>query len=194
MALEIPLSQGLSAFIDEEDADLILPFKWYAQQIGELAYAVANNSGAIVQMHRVIMSPPPDRIVDHKNRNGLDNRRHNLRICSHAENLRNTKKRSSAVSSRFKGVSRSRNGGGWQAEIEQNGQRLFLGKFCSEIKAAEQYDRAARLMFGKFALTNKMLGLLDGTEDRVITNLARAREKKAWKAKMKLVGLSARIA
>ncbi len=74
--------KGLYALVDEDDYDKVSKTKWY------LVNGYARSRGG-VSMHRAIMSPPCDMVVDHKNHNKLDNRKCNLRICSQHENSKN---------------------------------------------------------------------------------------------------------
>lgn len=160
--VRVPLTRGLTAVIDEADAERVRARKWNAQKGGHTwyAYTMVRREGVqrSLSMHRFILEVGDDELIDHRNGDGLDNRRANLRSCSHAENLRNQRKRDDATS-RFKGVHRAANGR-WRVEIEQNGERLTLGTFLDEERAARQYDRAARIFFGSFARTNATLGLL----------------------------------
>jgi hypothetical protein len=94
--------------------------------------------------------------VDHWNRDTLDDRRSNLRICLRGQNNTNSRKRSrpAGTSSRFKGVSWRKQKGRWVAKIRKNDSHYFLGYFDSEEDAARAYDAAARRIFGEFARTN----------------------------------------
>lgn len=74
--------RGLYAIIDEEDYDRVSKYNWHYSN----GYAVNNFD---LRMHRLIMNPPHNMVVDHKNHNKLDNRRSNLRICTQFENSQN---------------------------------------------------------------------------------------------------------
>jgi hypothetical protein len=106
-------------------------------------------------MHREIAGPGPGQVVDHINHDGLDNRRCNLRVCSHAENVRNQRGQYGR-SSRYKGVSRDRRLGKWRAQIWHNGKHTYLGLHDSETAAAEAYNAKARELFGEFAYLNEV--------------------------------------
>jgi len=114
-------------------------------------------------MHRAIMNPPDGTVVDHINRNSLNNRRCNLRICTQKENLRNGRP-SRRSTSRFKGVYFDKQTRKWIAKIGYNGKTIHLGSFEDEVEAAKAYDRKAYELFGDFAYLNfpeeigKMLG------------------------------------
>jgi hypothetical protein len=92
--------------------------------------------------------------VDHVNGDGLDNRRSNLRVCTHAENARNQSSRTRMSTSRFRGVVWAKDRRKWRAMIGDNGRTVHLGNFTDEIEAAQAYDRAAREMYGAFARLN----------------------------------------
>lgn len=153
MARIIPLTRGLSTVIDDADLALVSRFSWQAflAKSGQW-YATNRKCG---RLHRLIMDAPAGMQVDHRNGNTLDNRRDNLRICTHQQNQWNRKR--SPGRSRFKGVtfwgSRPTRKP-WMARIEKNGKRIGLGYFATEAEAAQAYDRAARELFGEFAAPN----------------------------------------
>lgn len=142
------------AVIDAEDYQKVCEVKWHFSE-GYVKDADGN------RLHRLIMGLPRDSYleVDHRNHDGLDNRKTNLRICSHAQNVRNRKK-SCTNTSGFKGVDFKKDTGKWAARIGVNGTRKHLGSFVSILDAARAYDTAAIEKFGQFAATNKELGLL----------------------------------
>ena len=104
-------------------------------------------------MHRAIMNPPDGTVVDHINRNSLNNRRCNLRICTQKENLRNGRP-SRRSTSRFKGVYFDKQTRKWIAKIGYNGKTIHLGSFEDEVEAAKAYDRKAYELFKDFAYLN----------------------------------------
>ena len=105
-----------------------------------------------VLMHRFIVNPREGYVVDHINGNKHDNRRGNLRECTHGENRQNSRK--SRGTSRFKGVFWNTRRGKWGAAISCEGKMIHLGSFTDEIEAAQAYDRAAVKYFGAFACLN----------------------------------------
>ncbi len=153
---EVLLSRGLVAVIDDCDFELVSQFRWCARPrcSGDSKFYAHRRSGPNkwVFMHRFVMriadSSYPE--IDHKNGDGLDNRKENLRICTHIQNLANSGSRGGT--SQFKGVSRHRKK--WQVSIRADGKRFFLGVFDKEIEAALAYDREAILHHGEFALLN----------------------------------------
>ncbi|MBM0275132.1 AP2 domain-containing protein [Micromonospora tarensis] len=153
MTVEIPLTQGHVALVDDEDAELVLPFTWRAESRGEVLYAVRTvPAGSPVSryMHKLLTGY--DR-TDHANGNGLDNRRANLRRATHAQNASNmVAHRDSA--SRFKGVTWHAQRRRWTARIASAGRYLYLGLFDDDEAAARAYDERARELFGEFAAVN----------------------------------------
>ncbi len=94
----VPLSRGLEAMIDAADAPKVARWHWHAtgdRSCGNV-YATrgvrVNTKDTQVAMHRVITGAGPGEFVDHKDGNGLNNRRDNLRFATHAQNMQNRKK------------------------------------------------------------------------------------------------------
>jgi hypothetical protein len=140
--------------IDDEDLELISKFVWReAKGAQGNSYAVTYIGGNAIRMHNLIMNPPEEFQIDHKNWNGLDNRRENLRICTPQQNSFNQKKRKD-TSSKYKGVSWSSQTGKWKSTITHNGKTHYLGRFDSAEEAAQKYDEKAKEFFGEFAVLN----------------------------------------
>lgn len=156
---QIQLTQGKVAIIDDDDFALVSKHKWYAKEDKESWYARTRINNKPVYMHRLILDAPRGKPVDHINRNGLDNRRSNIRLCTQSENQRNM--RSRGGSSKFKGVSWHKRSNKWRAKCTLNGKSIHVGVFENEEDAARAYDSTVLNKFGEFAKTNKMLGLLD---------------------------------
>ena len=133
--------------VDEEDFPLISAYKWYPHKFGNQFYASTSTG---ILMHRLIMNAKQGQLVDHKNRNGLDNRRENLRLCTQSQNLHN--RPSIGGTSKYKGVSKV--GNRWRSYIWKNYKRTHLGYFSSEEDAAKAYDKAAIKLIGDFAYLN----------------------------------------
>ncbi len=154
----IKLTKDQIAIVDNEDYRLICENQWYAQKIRDAYYAARRpKKQKIIYMHRLILENKLDRplekneFVDHINRNGLDNRRDNLRIATRSQNQMNKKTQGKF---KYKGVSRDKNRKRWRARITFNKHRIHLGCFNDEIKAAKAYDEAAKKYFGEFARLN----------------------------------------
>ena len=108
----------------------------------------------VVWMHREIMKAGDREFCDHINRNGLDNRKANLRLATRSQNAWNRRKAKIESRSKYKGVSWYNRGKRWNARIHVNRKEKFLGIFADEIEAAKAYDAAARKCFGEFAQLN----------------------------------------
>jgi len=157
---EIPLTQGKVAIVDDEDYEYLNQFKWTAGLMHNIWYAVChihvNGKDKTIYMHTVILGTPKGMQSDHKNGDGLDNRRENLRICTHTQNLHNQRKQIGPTSSRFKGVSWNNKRRRWAAQISPYRQHIVLGFFNFEIDAAKAYNKAAIEHFGEFARLNEV--------------------------------------
>jgi len=136
--VEIPLTRGFWALIDETDLPLVSDFKWFAADGNRTRYAhrtinfmkSGRKTARVIRMHRLIIGAKHGDIVDHINGNGLDNRRANLRIVSHAENCQNRIGTRSDNKSGANGVYLHPQLG-WRAYITINGKRIWLGVFSS---------------------------------------------------------------
>lgn len=166
--MEIPLTQGYVAIVDEEDYARLSPFSWHIRKDKRTVYATRSETypptdkspraWKTFNMHREIVNCPDGFQVDHINGDGLDNRRANLRIATHAENKRNQRKclqfRGKPTSSPYKGVHWRPCAGKWQARICFDRVRINLGHFSSEVAAARAYDAKAIEIHGAFARLN----------------------------------------
>jgi hypothetical protein len=171
---EIQLTKGYVAYVDDEDFDRVNAFSWQIHENmrkdGTVRNAYAARSAGAVRtkqkLHRFILGiTDPEIEVDHRDHDGLNNQRGNLRVATGSQNQHNRRKRF-GTSSQFKGVSWLKgtvyNGkqyaGKWQARIQirfdSKSQSQYLGYFTDEVEAALAYDAAARQHFGEFALTN----------------------------------------
>ena len=92
--MEIELTQGFVSVVDDDDYPLVRDFKWRALNSRGFVYAARSVGRSAVLMHRVIAGAKPGQIVDHIDHDTLNNRRANLRVCTHAEIMRNSKFRS----------------------------------------------------------------------------------------------------
>jgi len=158
----LKLTQGKETCIDLADWPAVAPYRWSLETVERNVYARARlGSRAVTQvrvfLHRFLL--PGCRQVDHKDMDGLNNQRANLRSASCRENAGNARKHRDATTSRFRGVcyvpSRKR----FQAGIcvgRVCGRRVqkSLGRFKIEEDAARAYDQAAKQHFGEFARLN----------------------------------------
>jgi len=145
----IPLGGGLYAYVDAADYEWLSQWAWHV--IG--GYAGRYEKDRKIYIHREIVQPRKGLVVDHINRNKMDNTRLNLRACTPDENARNRAKRVASVS-QYKGVGYRKRNRQWFAEIVIAGEHVWLGFFDDEIDAARAYDRAAVEHFGEFANLN----------------------------------------
>lgn len=151
---EIPLSCGLVALVDDPDYELVAAAApWHAKRKGPRIYAHRNvrradGAWTTQKMHVLITGLTH---LDHRNGNGLDNQRANLRPATHGQNAANDRLRADSMSG-FKGVSRS--GRRWRARIVPGGREIYLGLFDTPEAAARAYDAAALELFGEFARIN----------------------------------------
>ncbi len=149
----IPLTQGKFAIVDAEDYDRLNQYQWYACKCKSTFYACRCEGGKTIRMHREIMRAPKELICDHINHNGLNNRKSNLRLCTHAQNCYN-QQASSTGTSKYKGVSWHKCSGKWSARVRRDRKFYNLGDFENEIEAAMAYDKKAKELFGEFAYPN----------------------------------------
>jgi hypothetical protein len=156
MTREIPLTQGKVALVDDADFEYLNQWTWSAKKHRKTFYAVRYPSRRygkrnFIFMHRLIMNTPDDMETDHVDRDGLNNQRHNLRICTRAQNSHNIGKLSTNTSG-YKGVCKDR--ASWKARLIKNGKYVLNKCFYTAEEAARAYDKAAKEHFGEFAFLN----------------------------------------
>lgn len=158
----IPLRNGGVTVVDDEQYGHLVRFKWYMDGNG---YAVRHiqgrgtrEHGGVVYMHRWIMGMPQRLCVDHINRDKLDNRVENLRICFQKNNARNRGPWAIKKNGRFKGVHKDgrRKTNPWRSHITVDRKYIHLGQFETEVEAALAYNKVATKYHGEFALLNEV--------------------------------------
>lgn len=158
---EIPLTRGMVALVDDEDYEEVMKHApWFAQpsKNGRTAYAVAKvgfgrRGSRTLRLHKLILGDGPEGMeIDHRNLNGLDNRRSNLRWATNGDQRANQPVRRDSTTG-FKGVSLV-HGRYWMAQIRAGGEKHYLGYFPTAEAAARAYDAKAREVHGDFAHLN----------------------------------------
>lgn len=145
--------QWLVMVDDSDYAAVLAAAPWHVERRSDVLLYVVRNQKKPYSLHRFLMGVnDPKVLIDHKNRNGLDNRRLNIRIATRSQNNANGRKK--AHSSRFRGVYWNKSRGKWRAEVRADGKKKHLGYFPDEKQAALARDRAARELFGPFTVCN----------------------------------------
>jgi hypothetical protein len=155
----IHLSRGKVAIVDADDYLRLRYYKWYVKvtvRVGRtIYYAVRlvygpNRERRPIYMHRAIMNAKRGRVVDHINGNGLDNRRTNLRLCTHQENSWNTHSSRSLSGARGVHFLSRLKGKPWAASIYVS-HKIHLGYFATRDEAVVARAAGEKLYFGRFA-------------------------------------------
>ena len=154
---EIQLTQEKVALVDDDDFEWLNQWKWYAGKTRNTYYAIRNspideNGKQIkIYMHREIMNTPKEVLTDHKDRDGLNNQKHNIRLCTYSQNGANRK---SYGVSKYLGVCWDKQSNKWIVRIETDNKSTYLGCFKIEKDAAMAYNEAAKKQHGEFANLN----------------------------------------
>lgn len=165
---EIPVSGGkFTALVDDSDAGRVQQHVWTARVIkrtnGASVYAqrhcVGVNGNRTTQLlHRFVLGVSDDAThIDHRDFDGLNNQRANLRIATRRQNAQHRKVRGDSRTG-FKGVTWSCTHKAWRAYLKSPSTRLHLGYFDTAVEAANAYDAAAKMFFGEWAVLNFPLG------------------------------------
>lgn len=158
----IPLTKGKFAIVCEGDVPKLEGHSWCAKWNGssETYYAVAYDGGGRraakkISMHRFLMDAPSGTEVDHRDGDGLNNTRKNLRFATHAQNIANQRRRHNARHE-YKGIRFHARSVAfpWQARITLNGKKKSLGYFKTKENAAIAYNIGAIENFREFARLN----------------------------------------
>lgn len=151
---EIIATKGLVVLVDDDDYESLSKHKWHSQG----GYV---RNAKLGTMHRFLMKHP-EGSVDHINGNKCDNRRVNLRLATHSQNMQN--RHYGWGTSKYRGVIWSRNHDAWQARIKLNGKSIYLGMFRDELDAAKAYNAAKDKYYGEYAGPNEIDGYTQGSE------------------------------
>lgn len=163
MAKRIPLTMGRSripsglyALVDDIDYEAVGSLGWRVFVSRGHYYAMHGTEF----LHRRLLEAPEHLLVNHRNGDGLDNRRQNIRLVTTTQTLASMTPHAiyggHPTASAFKGVSlmKGRRDRPWRATIRVEGKQHFLGQYLTEEEAARAYDAAAVRFFGSFARTN----------------------------------------
>lgn len=157
---EIQITQGNKAVINDDDFDKVSRYKWYSVTPVKCTwqrYAAAKNypDGGFktILMHRLIMNAPKGVVVDHKDGNGLNNQRSNLRLCTDTQNKHNCRL-SSTNKSGYRGVSFHDKTKKFRAYISKNNKTIHLGLYETSEDAARARDKICEELRGEFAVLN----------------------------------------
>ncbi|MCK5127232.1 MAG: hypothetical protein KAR42_13340 [candidate division Zixibacteria bacterium] len=154
----IKLTQRKFALVDDCDFEWLNKWKWSAVKSKQTWYASRNVKNIVtgkngtISMHRQILNAPKGMQVDHRNHNGLNNQRHNIRICTLVQNHHN--RQPIKKTSVYKGVCWDKIRKKWTAQIHMKRKKKHLGFFVNEVEAANMYDVMAKKLFGEFAYLN----------------------------------------
>ena len=153
MSKEIPLTRGKVAIVDDDDFERMSKLKWKARRDRTGTWYAERNTGDQkfngIGMHRMILDTAAP-FIDHRNGDGLDNRRENLRPATHSQNQAN-RRRLPTNTSGYKGVTWNKKSAKWQAGIKVDGRSFHLGLHDTAQAAGDAYAAAAVRHFGEFA-------------------------------------------
>jgi hypothetical protein len=164
---EIILPTGHIAIVDDDDYERVSAHKWAVlDNHGRGFYARANlkvsstpRKYESLLMHRFISGAVRGQVADHINRNGLDNRKENLRVATRSTNAANSKHRADRSTSPYRGVYKiGKITKKYEAQLRADGVLHRLGRYLDPKEAALAYDYAAGHYFGEFAVKNNAQG------------------------------------
>lgn len=150
-SMDVELTQGKTAIIDNEDAERVMAHSWCFDASN--GYPVSRINGTRVRLHRFIMEGCTSKYIDHINRNKLDNRKINLRPCTASQNVRNRGLNKNNTSG-YKGVIRFKDG--WRAQISLRYKFYDLGIYATAEEAARVYNQKALEFYGEMIYLNKI--------------------------------------
>lgn len=150
--INIQLSKGYSAKISDEDFNLISKYKWCASKLGNKIYVITGKGKNRIKMHRLIMGINDSSVlVDHKDGDGLNNQRDNLRVCNDSQNNAN-RTPWQTKHSKYLGV--YKRGEKWIAGSRKDGKLVRVYNIETEVQAAIEYNKLAIIHHGEFAKLN----------------------------------------
>lgn len=152
----IHFRNGGSFLVDASDFPLVSEHTWFKGKRGYPVMKTSRKSAGgmkTITLHRFLLKPNDGFDVDHISGNKMDNRRSNLRICTHQQNMFNQKIRNTNTSGYY-GVSCMKSCGRYEAYIHHNGKKIYLGLYATAEEAAKVRDKEALRLFGKYAQLN----------------------------------------
>lgn len=145
---------GFLVLFDDQDLARIEGLSLRVHQQGSesspLLYVEFKRNGRTCGIHRFLMGSPAGMVVDHRNGDGLDNRRENLRVCTHAQNMQNRRMHSNNTTG-VKGVYFDKNRQTFRVAVRAFGRKVSVGSFSDLASAAEAYRAAAERLHGPFS-------------------------------------------
>lgn len=148
-------TNGTPFKIDRSDLPLVSKHLWMIKKGSGTLYVYTKISGKVIWLHRFLLKPGPNQIIDHKNHDGTDNRRSNIRICDWTQNSENT--RFVISKSGYKGVFLKKHESGnssWVAQVKHRGKVYYRGGFKTAREAAIERDAIALKHHAEFAKLN----------------------------------------
>lgn len=154
----LPLTNGKFAFIDNDDYDCLSKHNWYVNCGGYPARKVSYRENGkrvykTIFMHRVVNKTPDGLVTDHVNGDKLDNRKSNLRSCTHTQNMCNVTSRKNTTS-KYKGVTWWARDKKWKAQARLHNITRHLGYFDTQEEAALAFNKFCKDNHGEFARLN----------------------------------------
>lgn len=142
--------------IDNEYVEKCSKLTWHYAKNKDSKYIQTRIKGKMIKLHRYIMNIDNSNIiVDHKNRNTLDNRKDNLRVCNYQENSFNKSIRSDNTSG-VVGVDYNKNAKKWRAKIKYNNVIIHLGYYIDLNEALINRRIAEEILFGEYSPNEKL--------------------------------------
>lgn len=150
----IILNNGMKTMVDDLDFEYLNSFKWKVKLNKNNTYAYRSKNGKCIWMHRQILGLSDINLFsDHKDHNGLNNQRDNLRVSTRRQNNCN-KKSAKNSTSKYLGVSYDSHNKNWRATIFKDYKQTNIGRFKTEENAATAYNIFAEKYHGRFANHN----------------------------------------
>lgn len=165
--VRLPTRFGRDLIVDGVDALLLEEHEWSIRQHHKNLYVYRKEGGRDIHLHREIIGAEPGELVDHRNGDGLDNRRHNLRVATSWQNSVNIARARDSRAG-FIGIAFHRASGLWRARAKDRNGREVCTYHRTEIEAARARDELAMRLHGEFACLNFPTWNLEAEAEREI--------------------------